>query len=209
MSRYGRPEAARVTSSGTITWTGTAAGGWRCDHHVRSKRSTSTLGAIAVNPAVISGGGDTFTRTATVTVDGPICNLTKQAGNPVLPLGFACSWDDAAGAGCPQRGQQLQAVVHLGEDGATPSRIGLATSTDGVHLDEGVRQPGSIVRWGYMGRPKGVSVGSVIFDGGLYKMWYTGLLRHRGWLSHRLRDIAGWSHLDDNLNPVFKPRGGS
>ena len=68
------PAAAMATRIALITWTGTTTPVGR-DHHVRSSVKPN-LGFI-VDSAVISGGGDSVTRTATVTVDGPICNLTK------------------------------------------------------------------------------------------------------------------------------------
>ena len=97
--------------NGVITWTGTVDAGGTV---------TITYGAtvepnlgLIVNSAVIDAGGDTFTRTATVTVDGPICSLTKYGGNPVLVAGAVGSWDADTvwGPGRPQGGQRLQDVV--------------------------------------------------------------------------------------------------
>ena len=126
--------------NGVITWTGTVnAGGTVTITY--GATVNPTLGFI-VNSAVISGGGDSVTRTATVTVDGPICNLTKHAGNPVLAVGAAGSWDDDAvwGPAVLKEGSSYK-MWYTGDDGANPSRIGLATSTDGITWTKAAANP--------------------------------------------------------------------
>ena len=66
--------------NGVITWTGTVNAGGAVTI-TYGATVNPTLGFI-VNSAVISGGGESITRTATVTVDGPICNLTKHGWQP-------------------------------------------------------------------------------------------------------------------------------
>ena len=155
-----------------ITWNGTINAGGNVTI-TYGATVNPTLGFI-VNSAVISGGGDSVTRTATVTVDGPICNLTKHAGNPVLIAGTAGSWDDDAvwGPAVLKDGSSYK-MWYTGDDGANPSRIGLATSTDGTTWTKAATNPVLSPSMGW--ETKGIRAGSVISDGGLYKMWYTGL----------------------------------
>ena len=158
--------------SGVITWNGTI----NASGHVTITYGATvnpTLGFV-ITSAAISGGGDSVTRTATVTVDGPICNLTKHAGNPVLVVGTAGSWDDDAvrGPAVLKEGNSYK-MWYTGDDGANPFRIGLATSTDGTTWTKAAANP--VLSPSQAWEVKGIRAGSVISDCGLYKMWYTGL----------------------------------
>jgi uncharacterized repeat protein (TIGR01451 family) len=157
--------------SGVTTWAGTISAGGSVTV-TYGATVNPTLGFI-VNSAVISGGGDSVTRTATVTVDGPICNLTKHAGNPILIAGTAGSWDDYAvwGPAVLKDGSSFK-MWYTGDDGAAPSRIGLATSTEGMTWMKAATNPVLSPSMGW--ETKGIRAGSVISDDGLFKMWYTG-----------------------------------
>ena len=126
--------------NGVITWTGTVnAGGTVAITYGATVKPN--LGRI-VNSAIISGGGENVTRTATVIVDGPICNLTKYSGNPVLVAGADGSWDDDGvwGPAVLKEGSSYK-LWYTGDDGANPSRIGLATSTDGMTWTKAAANP--------------------------------------------------------------------
>jgi uncharacterized repeat protein (TIGR01451 family) len=159
-------------SDGVITWNGIVNAGGTVAITYKATVPLN-LGRI-VNSAVIKGGGEIFTRTATVTVDGPICNLTKYDGNPVLTVGADGSWDDDAVWG-PAVLKEVSSykMWYTGTDGSNPSRIGLATSSDATTWTKAatnpVLSPGD--EWWEI---KGIRVGSVIFDDGLYKMWFAG-----------------------------------
>jgi len=62
---------------------------------------------------------------------------------------------------------------YTGDDGASSSRIGLATSTNGVNWTKHATNP--VLSPSQAWETAGIQAGSVISDGGLYKMWYTGL----------------------------------
>jgi uncharacterized repeat protein (TIGR01451 family) len=154
-----------------ITWTGSVNAGGAVTITFGATVSP-TLGSI-VNSAVITGGGEMITRTATVTVEGRICNLTKHAGNPVLSVGANGIWDDddVWGPAVLKEGSGYK-MWYTGYDGSNPSRIGLATSTNGVNWTKEAANP--VLSPSETWEAEGVRAGGVISDGGLYKMWYTG-----------------------------------
>ena len=159
--------------NGVITWTGTVNAGGAVT--ITYGATVNPTVGLIVNSAVISGGGDSITRSAAVTVDGPICSLTKHGAYPVLAAGAAGSWDDddVWGPAVLKEGNSFK-MWYTGDDGSNPSRIGLAISTDGTNWTKAAANPvlsPSLAWW----EVKGFRVGSVIFDVGLYKMWYTGL----------------------------------
>lgn len=157
--------------NGVITWTGTVnAGGTVTIAY--GATVNSARGRIA-NSAVISGGGESITRTATVTLDGPICKLTKQAGNPVLPLGTSGSWDDATvWDPAVLKEESSYKMWYSGADGSAPSRIGLATSVNGTTWTKAAANP--VLSPSEWWETKGIRAGSIIFENSLYKMWYSG-----------------------------------
>lgn len=158
-------------SNGVISWTGPVNAGQSVDISYEAVVSP-TLGSI-VNSAVISGGGETITRTATVTVqDSQLCKLTKHPGNPVLSIGANGAWDDNA----VWRPMVLKEATgykmwYVADDGSTSSRIGLATSGDGIIWNKSANNPvlSPTAAW----EANGISGGSVIYDNGEYKLWYT------------------------------------
>ncbi|MCG3211418.1 MAG: hypothetical protein FOGNACKC_05064 [Anaerolineae bacterium] len=159
-------------NNGVINWTGSVNTGQTVDISYEAVVSP-TLGSI-VNSAVISGGGETITRTATVTVqDSQLCKLTKHPGNPVLSIGANGTWDDNA----VWRPMVLKEtggykMWYVADDGSTSSRIGLATSGDGIIWNKSANNPvlSPTAAW----EANGISGGSVIYDNGEYKLWYTG-----------------------------------
>jgi uncharacterized repeat protein (TIGR01451 family) len=161
--------------SGVITWTGSLnAGGLVTVTFGATVSQTASLGTSIVNTAIISGGGETFNRTATFNIDGQACNLTKYAGNPVLKVGANGAWDDAAiWRPIVLKEGSIYKMWYSASDGTT-RRIGLATSPNGItwtkSISNPVLAPGSVGAWDSIG----VYAPSVIFDGGVYKMWYAG-----------------------------------
>ncbi|HLO13751.1 MAG TPA: hypothetical protein VK206_02905 [Anaerolineales bacterium] len=104
---------------------------------------------------------------------------TKSSGNPVLDIGAAGTWDSGA--------VTLPDVIFDGSvyrmwytgqgdgsQGDKSTRIGYATSSDGVtwtkHASNPVLTIGPSGGWD----SKDVAAPYVIFDQGLYKMWYVG-----------------------------------
>ena len=99
---------------------------------------------------------------------------TKYSGNPVLNLGSSGDWDDS--------GVILPAVIkesdtfkmwYHGDDGSA-TRIGYATSEDGVTWTRSASNP--VLVLGSSGSWDGVSIldPTVLFDGSNYHMWYQG-----------------------------------
>ena len=100
---------------------------------------------------------------------------TKFDGNPVLSEGPAGSWDEEG----PRWGSVLldggvYKMWYTGRDASGVNRIGYATSSDGIVWNKydgnpvfDVGAPGS---W----EDRHVLYPTVIKDGGVYKMWYTG-----------------------------------
>ena len=104
-------------------------------------------------------------------------NWTKYSDNPVLDVGPSGSWD----AGSVYKPSVIKdgGVYKMWYHGYSDmSRIGYATSTDGInwtkHPNNPVLDLGSSGAWDY----HGVGEPTVIKDGTLYKMWYAG---YDGW----------------------------
>jgi beta-1,2-mannobiose phosphorylase / 1,2-beta-oligomannan phosphorylase len=130
---------------------------------------------------------------------------TKYAENPVLDAGPEGSWD--------QRYARVGTVL---KDGATyrmwywafNGGIGYATSADGVHWTEDPGNPvlsrGASGEWdeGAATQP------AVVLDGGLFKMWYTGLgadgVSGHAWIGYATSpDGVTWTKHPGN--PVLDP----
>jgi len=160
-------------SSGVITWTGSVNAGEAVTITFGATvAETPPMGPI-VNSAVISGGGEIITRTA-VAFKGQICNLTKYIDNPVLSVGPSGTWDDddVWSPAVLKEGGGYN-MWYTGDDGSNPSRVGLATSPNGITWTKTVTNP--VLSPGLSWEAGGIRAGDVISDGGLYKMWYTGL----------------------------------
>ncbi len=102
---------------------------------------------------------------------------TKLAGNPVLNTGASGAWDDRLifTPSVIQDGTTYK-MWYAASSVASPSKkIGYATSPDGLNWTKQgaapVLSPGAVGAWD----EKGVSFPTVIKEGTLYKMWYTGM----------------------------------
>ena len=119
---------------------------------------------IIVVVILFGGWSDLFAQTV----------WTKYSGNPVLDLGSSGDWDGS--------GVILPAVIiesetfkmwYHGDDGSA-TRIGYATSEDGVMWTRSESNP--VLVLGSSGSWDGVSIldPTVLFDGSNYHMWYQG-----------------------------------
>ncbi len=104
-------------------------------------------------------------------------NFVKYAKNPILPLGDSGEWDDS-GASFPAI-LFGDSVYHLWYSGSNQSNsdqreIGYANSSDGLSWDKHTNNP--VLGLGTSGEFDDFSVWNptVLFDGSLYEMWYTG-----------------------------------
>jgi predicted GH43/DUF377 family glycosyl hydrolase len=103
-------------------------------------------------------------------------NWVKYKDNPVLEVGPPGSWDDFS-VGVASVIMEDSAKYHMwytGTSDQTTISIGYATSYDGLnwvkYIDNPVLEPGSPGSWD----GSWVIFPSVLFDGSMYKMWYTG-----------------------------------
>ena len=127
---------------------------------------------------------------------------TKYEGNPVLNIGSAGEWDDA-GVFSPSvltNGYTYQ-MWYSGLDGIK-SRTGYATSTDGVNWTKDTLNPvldvGSPGSWD----DEEVLLASVLFDGSIYHMWYSGFDGIKLRIGYATStDGVNWTK--DTLNPVL------
>jgi hypothetical protein len=134
-------------------------------------------------------------------------NWEKDAGNPVLDVGPAGSWDSKIVYFPNVLFNWSDYEMWFSGNYGSPDRIGHATSLDGIHWSEDPSNPvltvGPAGNWdsGY------VNASPVILDGNTYKMWYTG----SNWLQDRIGyatlpsqrgSIRGVVWLDGNGNGV-------
>jgi uncharacterized repeat protein (TIGR01451 family) len=161
-------------SGGIITWTGTVPA------NTDTILSFSVIVSDAVpqcsvitNKAIINQGGSYEFERQVMGATPCVCNLTKHTGNPVLSVGANGTWDDGDvwGPAVLKEGSLFK-MWYSGHDGSNPSRIGLATSTNGVNWTKEAANP--VLSPSETWEAEGVRAGGVISDGGLYKMWYTG-----------------------------------
>jgi predicted GH43/DUF377 family glycosyl hydrolase len=99
---------------------------------------------------------------------------TKYAENPVLIPGEEGEWDDNnTDHACVLYIDSLYKMWYMGEDG-TSSRIGYATSSDGMNWEKYSENPvldlGPLASWD----EREVMHPRVVFDGSTYHMWYNG-----------------------------------
>lgn len=161
--------------SGMITWTGSITAGEVVQIRLTTIVSQMVpLGISIINSAVVIGGSEIITRTATIDVEGRVCNLTKHADNPVLSVGVDDTWDeDDVWDPVVLKGESVYMMWYTGDAGSTPSQIGLATSTDSIEWIKSSHNP--VLSPAEAWETGGVRVASVVFDKGVFKMWYTGL----------------------------------
>ncbi len=129
--------------------------------------------------------------------------FTKAAGNPVIPLGGAGSWD-AAGA----NSRQLRALgtgyetFYSGSAGANTGHIGRATSANGTAWTKAAENP--LIGPGTW-NPNGADPGPIIVENDTYKMWFKGYdpTGVAGFGYAQSTDGINWTL--SGLNPVFRP----
>lgn len=133
-------------------------------------------------------------------------NFVKDNSNPILPLGAPGAWDDleAAYAHVLFDGSMHQ-MWYSGSEAQYSYRIGYATSTDGIsswnkHANPvlGVGAPGAFDN-------AEVWLPWVLFDGDLYKMWYTGNINNGGIGYITTTDPTSWTR--QRTTPVLTGGG--
>jgi uncharacterized repeat protein (TIGR01451 family) len=163
-------------SGGVITWNGTVN---HASDTVITFKADLDPGlpscSIVQNTAQISHAVDyEFEQQTQVVVSCQICSVSKQIGNPVFTTGTSGSWDEL-GVSHPSviKVGSTYMMWYAGDDGTNPTRIGLATSPNGIDWTRELTNPilSPTSAWEEMG----VSRPSVLLDGSVYKMWYTGV----------------------------------
>jgi uncharacterized repeat protein (TIGR01451 family) len=163
-------------SGGVITWNGTV---YSASNTVITFSADLDAGlpacSIVQNTAQITHDVDyTFEEKAQVAVACQMCSVAKYGSNPVFDTGTSGSWDEI-GVSHPSviKVGSTYWMWYAGNDGVNPTRIGLATSSDGVTWTREASNPvlSPTETW----EASGVSRPSVLFDGLGYEMWYTGV----------------------------------
>ncbi len=122
-------------------------------------------------------------------------NWTKDnLNNPVMGLGTPGSWDDESMYGISLLYNDSLSHIWFGAHDGNISRIGHATSIDGIHwnrdtLNNPVLDVGAPGEWDALF----VFLPHVLFDGSIYHMWYT------GGIINNFRSI-GYATSDDGIN---------
>lgn len=161
-------------AAGVVTWTGTLSPSESVEIiYGATVTQTAPLGAVITNAAIISSETDTRTRSATFTVDGQVCNVVKTA-TPVLLVGPSNSWDstDVLDPVVIKQGGTYK-MWFAGYDGTT-YQIGYASSADGVLWSKYGGNP-VVTPSGAGWDGASVLAPTVLYESGVYKMWYTGV----------------------------------
>jgi predicted GH43/DUF377 family glycosyl hydrolase len=158
--------------NGVINWQGTLAPAQEVQifYWVDIGQVTGDI----TNTAVISSGGENWTREATIAVDSPLCQVNKHPVNPVLGPGGSGAWDQL-GVYEPavRKVGQTYMMWYTGENTSNLTQIGVARSTDGITW---VKEPSNPVITAGLGYgTSGIEVGDVLYLNGVYKMWYTAI----------------------------------
>ncbi|MDD5370680.1 MAG: hypothetical protein PHQ40_16480, partial [Anaerolineaceae bacterium] len=95
---------------------------------------------------------------------------TRYAGNPVLPIGAASSWD-ASYVGAPNV-VKVGSLYHMWYRGGLSGGIGYATSPDGILWTKYAGNP--VIPSGSGGWDNTAYNPRVVYDGAEYHMWYSG-----------------------------------
>jgi uncharacterized repeat protein (TIGR01451 family) len=160
-------------SGGVITWNGSVpANGSATVSFQATIDSNVPSCSFITNKVLIGGAGFEFEREVTGTTPCA-CNLTKALGNPVLSVGGSGAWDGVeVWEPSVLKDGSTYKMWYFGYDGST-SRIGYATSSDGVTWNKSGSNPvlSSTAPW----EGSRVIAPTVIKDGSQYKMWYTGI----------------------------------
>jgi hypothetical protein len=129
--------------------------------------------------------------------------FTKQAGNPVIPVGAAGTWDAAGAAALAPLplGAGYQ-VFYLGDDAGGILRTGYATSPNGVAWTKATQNP--VLGTGTW-NPNGSWPGPLVIENDTYREWFAGLAPGTvpGYGYAESTDAVNWSL--SPLNPVFQP----
>jgi predicted GH43/DUF377 family glycosyl hydrolase len=153
-------------------------------------------GILAFAPGCGDGGTGTLP---------PRLEWRKHAANPVLSRGPAGSWDafEVATPRVLVLGLNSYAMWYTGRDGRR-SQIGIATSTDGVTWTKYAGNP--ILGPGTTGTWEGLDVEDpcVLYDGGVYMMYYTGWGPASNGIGLAFSD-DGFNWVRSPANPVLTP----
>jgi uncharacterized repeat protein (TIGR01451 family) len=165
---------------GVITWNGTlgAGGGATISFRATVDEGVPNCSSIT-NRVRVEGQGFGLERQTGSEVPCA-CGLTKDPSNPVLSVGPSGSWDeDDVRAPVVLYLDGLYRMWYTGDDGSGPSQIGLASSTDGVNWTKEASNP--VLSPSESWEEQGIRAGSVVSDGSVYRMWYTGY--DSGWVA--------------------------
>ena len=129
---------------------------------------------------------------------------TKYAANPVFTGGATGSWDEveAFDPSVILDGMTYK-MWYTGSGSSGPRRIGYATSSDGIEWAKFAGNPvfseGPPASWD----EDGARWGSVLLDGAVYKMWYTGRDASGTNRIGYATSLNGTDWTKDENNPVF------
>lgn len=160
--------------NGVVTWEGSVVAGADVTITFGATIDQEALwDSTITNSAEIQADGAILVRIASLKVGGSICGFTKFAGNPVLTAGTNGSWDDVGvwHQDVIEKGGTLM-MWYTGADGSNPRQIGLAASINGVDWTKEASNPVITPTEGW--EADGISAPSVLYEGGEYKMWYSG-----------------------------------
>jgi predicted GH43/DUF377 family glycosyl hydrolase len=131
--------------------------------------SKLALSVALVVALLLAAGGSTYASPPGVWV--------KYSGNPVLTPGAGGSWDDGdvLSVEVVQDGTQYRMWYSADRIGSSPLQIGYATSTDGIAWVRYANNPVLTVGTEGSWDDSQVSAPAVVFDGLVWKMWYSGL----------------------------------
>lgn len=118
---------------------------------------------------------------------------TKYANNPVLQNGNSGEWDYALGSPSVIFDGSIFHMWYDGQTGDGHSRIGYATSSDGINWNKYAGNP--VIDIGNAGEWNEFTTGfpSVLFDGTTYQMWFVGR-------SNSSQQLIGYATSNDGID---------
>lgn len=129
--------------------------------------------------------------------------FTKAAGNPVIRLGGAGSWDafDAVAREIRPLGTRFE-TFYNGRDAGGITRVGRATSSNGTTWTKAAENP--LIGTGSW-NPNGSEPGPILLENDIYKMWFPGFdaTSEAGFGYAESTDGVNWTL--SGLNPVLRP----
>jgi len=137
--------------------------------------------------------------------------LTKYEGNPVLSGSGSSAWDKHVGAGRVifNPDSNRYEMFYIGYNSTRPYKIGFATSPDGINWTKYAGNPVLVPDPGTWDAGS-VEYEAVIYENGVYKMWYSGIPD-----PNSLESKIGYATSPDGINwtkysgnPVFTPGSG-